>query len=106
MSTPITERNEFIVTMSQLQRSTAHPPCPQEQEVLEISVPRDRAELRLSDRLSLRIGLWLLLRAERTRSRRSERRSIDVASHFPGAPQLSQREAIALLTYDMQRHML
>ncbi|GAB3599541.1 hypothetical protein [Microbacterium tumbae] len=92
------------MTIAQLHRSTAHPPCPQEFEILEIPVPVDRAELALAERLSLRIGLWLLLRAQRAR-RRAEHPPIDVASHFPGAPLLTQREAIAVLTYDLQRQL-
>ncbi|MGW8483958.1 hypothetical protein ACWGJP_12565 [Microbacterium sp. NPDC055903] len=92
------------MTIAQLHRSTAHPPCPQEIDVLEIPVPVDRSELALTDRLSLRIGLWLLLRARRAR-RRSAAAPIDVPSHFPGAPLLSQREALAILTNDLQRQL-
>ncbi len=94
------------MSTAQLHSSTAHPPCPQESlETLKITVPVDRTELTLAERLSLRIGLWLLLRAERGADRPAEHPPIDVPSHFPGAPLLSQREALAVLTYDLQRQL-
>ncbi len=62
-----------------LLRSTAHPPCPQEQEILEIAVPADRTELALTDRLSLRLGLWLMLRTQRQRRNRNTTMSRDEA---------------------------
>ncbi|WP_243225349.1 hypothetical protein [Microbacterium sp. CIAB417] len=90
------------MTIAQLHRSTSHPPCPEDREILEIPVPVDRTELALADRLSLRIGLWLLLRTQR---RRTPSASIDVPSFFPGAPNLTQHEALTLLTFDLQRQL-
>lgn len=85
-----------------LLRSTAHPPCPEVQETLEITVPTDRTTLSLTARLSLRLGLWLLLRTERGRTPpvtheqmmllRETQRSI-------------RREALALHTFDMHRQL-
>jgi hypothetical protein len=91
------------MSIAQLHRSTAHPPCPEDHTVLEVTVPADRSELALADRLSLRIGLWLLLRAQRAPRRAAP--PIDVAAHFPGSPRLSQREAAVLLTYGLQSQL-
>jgi len=91
------------VSIAQLHSSTAHPPCPEDREVLEIPVPADRSELALADRLSLRLGLWLLLRAQRAPRRSTA--PIDVPAHFPGAPLLTQREAMIVLAYDLQRQL-
>lgn len=95
-----------------LPRSISHPPDTQDREVLHIPVPSDRRELALTDRLSLRIGLWLLLRAQRTRNVRRERvRGATRApsrssSLFDPARALSDRERLALLTFDLQRQIL
>ncbi|WP_460795731.1 hypothetical protein [Microbacterium sp. GXF0217] len=90
------------MTIAQLHRSTAHPPCPEGREILEIPVPVDRSELALADRLSLRIGLWLLLRTQR---RRPVPADVDVPSFFPGAPNLSQSEALALIAFDLHHQI-
>lgn len=91
--------------------SITRPPDTEDQQVLEISVPRNRESLALADRLSFRLGLWLLLRAQRPqrvarRRRRQERLSnellaglaFDHRRHTPG-------EMAAMLTYDIQRNM-
>jgi len=100
------------VSTQTLLRSTAHPPCPQEQEILEIAVPADRTELALTDRLSLRLGLWLMLRTQRQRRNRNTTMSRDEALRLlsarrnAGIEHFTDRESLAMLTYDMQRHML
>ena len=94
-----------------LLRSTSHPPCPQEQEILEIALPADRTELTLADRLSLRLGLWLMLRTRHPRRRRAATLTRDEALRLLNAQRTAQaerfteRETLAMLTYDMQRHM-
>lgn len=93
-----------------LRLTTAHPPCPPdsgpEDRVLEIPVPADRSRLPLSSRLSLRIGLWLLLRAQRPRRRQAPPFASDAdATFFPFGRHLTQREAMILLTYDLQRQL-
>ncbi|WP_175986479.1 hypothetical protein [Microbacterium tenebrionis] len=94
-----------------LLRSTTHPPCPEDQEVLELTVPSDRNDLTLTDRLSLRLGLWLLLRTQRsgrsrhTMSREETVRLLD-ARRSAGDERFTEREMLAMLTHDMQRHML
>jgi hypothetical protein len=100
------------VSTETLLRSTTHPPCPQEQEILEIAVPADRTELSITDRLSLRLGLWLMLRTQRRRGSRSTPMSRDEALRLLNARRTAQverfteRETLTMLTYDMQRHML
>ncbi|MCC2029085.1 hypothetical protein KEC56_06075 [Microbacterium sp. YMB-B2] len=94
-----------------LLRSTTHPPCPEDQEVLELTVPSDRNDLTLTDRLSLRLGLWLLLRTQRsgrsrhTMSREETVRLLD-ARRSAGDERFTERAMLAMLTHDMQRHML
>ncbi|MEW1961634.1 hypothetical protein AB0269_04125 [Microbacterium sp. NPDC077644] len=94
-----------------LLRSTTHPPCPEDQEVLELTVPSDRNDLALTDRLSLRLGLWLLLRTQRsgrsrhTMSREEAVRLLD-ARRSARDERFTEREMLAMLTHDMQRHML
>ncbi|MCM3779027.1 hypothetical protein [Microbacterium hydrocarbonoxydans] len=87
-----------------LYRSTTHPPDTGDQQVLHIPAPDDLHRLALADRLSLRIGLWLLQRAQRPRR---ERRS----SRVSGDPlaldrrERSVAETYALLTFDLQRQL-
>lgn len=88
-----------------LHRSIAHPPDIEDQQVLQIPSPDELRELALADRLSLRIGLWLLQRAQRPRR---ERRSLHIAHDqllSLGARNRTPAETYALFTYDMQRGM-
>lgn len=95
-----------------LLRNTVHPPCSQEQEILEITVPANRRQLKITDRLSLRLGLWLMLRAERSSRRqravltREEMVRMLDAQRTAGITRFTERETVAILTHDMQRHML
>lgn len=50
-----------------LHRSTIHPPDIEDRTVLELPAADELRELALADRLSLKIGLWLLQRAQRPR---------------------------------------
>ncbi|WP_431072935.1 hypothetical protein [Microbacterium phyllosphaerae] len=88
-----------------LYRNITHPPDTEGQQVLHIPAPDELRRLALADRLSLRIGLWLLQRAQRPR--RERRTSAPVYSD--GSP-LERRdraavETLALLTYDLQRQL-
>lgn len=85
-----------------LLRETVHPPCPD--ETVEFTLPADRTSLALVDRLSLRIGLWLLLRAERARTTRGDLRREEV-QRLLAQQHASRQHAIALIAYDLQRHM-
>lgn len=53
-----------------LHHHTVHPPDTEDHTVLHIPAPEDLRRLALADRLSLRIGLWLLQRAQRPRKQR------------------------------------
>jgi len=91
------------VSTEALLRQTIHPPCTGE-EILEITVPADRAALTLGDRLSLRLGLWLLLRAQRS-PRRARGISHADAMLLRDRPRITEHEAITVLTYDLQRQL-
>lgn len=87
-----------------LYRSTTHPPDTGDQQVLHIPAPDDLRRLALADRLSLRIGLWLLQRAQRPRrERRSSRVSGDLLAL--DRRERSVAETYALLTFDLQRQL-
>jgi hypothetical protein len=99
------------VNTEALLRHTVHPPCSQEQEILEIAVPVNRRQLKITDRLSLRIGLWLMLRAERSAQKppaapsREEIVRMLSAQRAAGITRFTERETLAIFTQDMQRHM-
>lgn len=89
-------------------RNTTHPPDTQDREVLEVTLPADRDELRFTDRLSLRVGLWLLVRAQRPQRRRVRRASAHTPPHslHPRDRRLvTEREAMTMLIFDLQRHL-
>ncbi|GAA1242504.1 hypothetical protein JOF42_002091 [Microbacterium phyllosphaerae] len=88
-----------------LYRSITHPPDTEDQLVLHIPAPDELQRLALADRLSLRIGLWLLQRAQRPRR---ERRTASPV--YSDGSTLERRdraagETLALLTYDLQRQL-
>lgn len=89
-----------------LYRSTTHPPDIGDREVLPLPRDDERRQLRLTDRLSLRIGLWLLQRAQRPRRPR-RRLTLDPADLFLVGEQRhrSAAESNAMLMFDMQRGM-
>ncbi|WP_144877494.1 hypothetical protein [Microbacterium sp. 1.5R] len=87
-----------------LYRSTTHPPDTEDQQVLHIPAPDDLRRLALADRLSLRVGLWLLQRAQRPRrERRASRVSGDLLAL--DRRERSVAETYALLTFDLQRQL-
>lgn len=88
-----------------LLRSTAHPPCPEDQEILEVTVPTDRTELALADRLSLRLGLWLLVRTQRPRKARVRTMTHEEVMRRFETTHVSERESLAILAYQAQHHM-
>lgn len=91
------------MSTSTLLRSTSHPPCPQDQEIVEISVPIDRTQLALTDRLSLRFGLWLLLRAGSARRRQPRTITHEQMMLLRENQRTMERQALAMLTYGLQR---
>lgn len=85
-----------------LLRNTVHPPCIEEQETFAVTVPADRSALSFADRMSLRVGLWLLLRTERQRATRGDL-TREEARRLLQKRDVSEREAFAMLTYHAQR---
>ncbi|WP_314422014.1 hypothetical protein [uncultured Microbacterium sp.] len=87
-----------------LHHSTTHPPDTEDRQVLHIPAPDELRRLALTDRISLRIGLWLLQRARRPRrTYRADTLEAD-ALHLYGRNR-SPLEARDLLTYDVQRQL-
>jgi hypothetical protein len=82
--------------------SAVRPPDTEDRQVLQIPAPDELRELVFSDRLSFRIGLWLMERAQRPHGRRARRvpDPLLVRDHT-----LSPRESMALLTFDLHRQM-
>lgn len=88
-----------------LLRSTAHPPCPEDKEILEVTLPADRTELTLADRFSLRIGLWLLLRTQRPRKVPARTLTHEEVMRMFETKRATERESLAILAYQAQRHL-
>ncbi len=88
-----------------LSHSTTHPPDTQGREVLDIPAPDELRALSLADRLTFRVGLWLLRRAQRPhRSGRTD--ETPASSHRPGTHHPSERENAAVLAYHLRRQLL
>ena len=81
----------------ELHRSTIHPPDTGDRQILTIPVPADRTRLTPAERLSLRLGLWLIERSARAA------KTISVARL--ARPAVTERDALTLLTYDLQRQL-
>ncbi|MGO1507265.1 MAG: hypothetical protein ACTH2E_09265 [Microbacterium sp.] len=86
-----------------LLRSTLHPPCTDAQEILEVTVPTNRKELTLANRLSLRFGLWLLLRTERARRKSTRAINQEQMMLLRENRRTMERESLAMLTHTLQR---
>lgn len=86
-----------LLTGDRQQSTSIHPPDTQDRQILSIPDRTARQRLPLSDRLSLRIGLWLLERGLRTGD------IADGAPHPRHPEGITEREALTLLTYDLQR---
>lgn len=87
-----------------LYASSTHPPDIEGQRVLYIPAPDELRALALRDRLSLRIGLWLLQRAQRPRRSRSTAAFTTEALHHEQRHQ-SAAEMLAVATFDLQRQL-
>ena len=88
-----------------LHRSTTHPPDTEDQQVLHIPAPDELRRLALADRLSLRIGVWLLQRAQRPRAGRRTSPVFDGEALDLDRRDRTAVETYALLTYDLQRQL-
>lgn len=77
--------------------TSIHPPDTEDRQILTIPDQAAQQRLPLSDRLSLRIGLWLL------------ERGLHNGEHAADAPRphrdqgITEHEAITLLAFDLQR---
>lgn len=85
-----------------LSRSATRPPDTEDRQVLRLPAPSALRELAFADRVTFRLGLWLLERAQRPR-RRPGRADTD-PSQF-GVPAMNPRDSVALLTFDLQRQL-
>lgn len=84
--------------------STTRPPDTEDREVLRVPAPAEREALSLADRISLRVGLWLLLRAERSAERAAAWRP--ETSGLRRLPRNDRQDLhAALLTYDLHRQL-
>lgn len=84
-----------------LSRTTTRPPDTQDRQVLALPAPDELRALSTADRLSLRLGLWLLLRAERA----AQRAAALAAPTDPEAwreQRLDHRDSFSVLTFDLQ----
>ncbi|UWF78453.1 MULTISPECIES: hypothetical protein [Microbacterium] len=91
-------------TTGRLNRSTTHPPDTGDRQILTIPDRDDRQRLTPAERLTLRIGLWLQ-RSIRAVQRQEIRVQEHAERHESARLALSQREAMILLTYDLQRQL-
>lgn len=87
-----------------LHHSTTHPPDTEGRTVLHLPAPDDLRELALTDRLSLKIGIWLLERAQRPKAVR-ERNAVAAEPLFLNDRHLTSSETRILLEYHLQRQL-
>jgi len=87
-----------------LHHSTTHPPDTEDRKVLQIPASEELRALALADRLSFRIGLWLLRRAQRPRTVK-ERVRVPAEPLFLNDRHLAPGESRILLEYHMQRQL-
>lgn len=84
--------------------TTVHPPDTDAHHILRIPGNDELRALSLADRLSLRIGLWLLRRAQRP-SRHRLRSSTPAAPLFVNDRHLDPRESAMVLGYHFQNRL-
>lgn len=87
-----------------LYRSIPHPPDTEDRTVLHIPDPDELQRLALADRLSLRIGLWLLQRAQRPQKVRRFAPAPEDALYLDRFRHRGD-QSLALLTFDLQRQL-
>ncbi|MFS0852250.1 hypothetical protein [Microbacterium sp. 179-I 3D4 NHS] len=86
-----------------LSHTLTHPPDTEDRTV-RFPAPDELRALSAADRLSLRIGLWLLQRTQRPRRRRREWRSVS-GPLLLSDQHLTPRESAIVLSYHLQRQM-
>ena len=87
-----------------LHHSTTHPPDTEDRKVLYLPANAELRELALADRLSLKIGLWLLERAQRPKRVRTQVLA-PVDPLFLSDRHLTPTESRILLEYYVQRQL-
>lgn len=87
-----------------LSRSITHPPDTQDRQVLRLPAPGELRALALVDRLSFRIGLWLLERAQRPAHARKPER-LPARPLFLDEEHVGRREVAVILAYHLQRQL-
>lgn len=92
-----------VLLSDQRQQSTSiHPPDVEDRKILSIPDPAQLRRLPLFDRLSLRLGLWLLSRGLHRRTQ-SEHRSAGENLIALREQAITEHEAITWLSYDLHR---
>jgi hypothetical protein len=91
-----------LLTDDRQRTTSTHPPDTEDRQILTIPDHTARQRLPLADRLSLRLGLWLLERGLHTHEPRTPRASA-YRPLLAREQAISEREAITLLSYDLQR---
>ncbi|WP_067199099.1 hypothetical protein [Microbacterium sp. XT11] len=84
--------------------TTTHPPDTGDPQVLHIPDPAELRELRLADRLSFRIGLWLLERAQAERTAPAVSPALHDGLVLRERP-LTPHESHARLAYHLQQQL-
>lgn len=87
-----------------LYRSITHPPDTEDHLVLQIPAPGDLRELGFADRLSLRVGLWLLEKSQRPKTVRT-RLSPPADQLFLNGAHLTTGESKAVFEYHLMRQL-
>jgi hypothetical protein len=91
-----------LLTDDRQRTTSTHPPDTEDRQILTVPDHTARQRLPLADRLSLRLGLWLLERGLHTHEPRTPRASA-YRPLLAREQAISEREAITLLSYDLQR---
>jgi len=91
-----------LLTDDRRHTTSIHPPDIEDRQILTIPDHTARRHLPLADRLSLRLGLWLLERGLHTQRPRT-RHASTYRPLLAREQAISEHEAITLLAYDLQR---
>ncbi|WP_417553991.1 hypothetical protein [Microbacterium sp.] len=91
-----------LLTDDRRHTTSIHPPDIEDRQILTIPDHTARQHLPLADRLSLRLGLWLLERGLHTQRPRT-RHASTYRPLLAREQAISEHEAITLLAYDLQR---
>lgn len=90
-----------LLTDDRQQSASIHPPDTEGRQILSIPDRGGLERLTLADRLTFRVGLWLLQRSTRVRDEKYPSPTPDLDRR-----PLRETEAINLLVWGLQRNML